>query len=116
MHHMGSAPSSECPFCQHEKEDWQHMWWQCEAFADVREKWWPEGVPPYELLPQGLRNAGLAPSLTLSRGGALWGRLESGHCHESFRLDDMSQHVSMQLSQVCPEWSSEGQPELRARR
>ena len=73
LHHVGREDSAVCCHCNGERESWQHMWWECEAFQETRSQAWDGVVPQGQSLPPLLRNAGVAPALVYLEGGTLWG-------------------------------------------
>eukprot|EP00969_Alexandrium_andersonii_P218631 9656951-Alexandrium_andersonii.AAC.1 len=56
MRHLNPLLPDVCPWCQEEgsTETAFHLFCQCPKFADIRAKWWPEGLPCFEQLPPAL--------------------------------------------------------------
>ena len=75
MKHVDSATTGRCRWCEAlEEETWEHRWWRCPAFDEVRKKWFPEFRQGDEaMLPGVLRNAGICPEPVVAQGAAYWG-------------------------------------------
>ena len=67
--HGGAVPDPSCPWCGAAKESWEHLWWVCPAFEDIRVARWGHARPNHELLPPLLRHAGVAPGVHFVQGG-----------------------------------------------
>ena len=58
LYAQGQVETACCPRCGHPDEDTWHMFWECPAFQDARDVWYPE--VPYRL-PRVLLTHGILP-------------------------------------------------------
>ena len=68
----GLLEDDVCPWCGHEVEDLEHLWWKWSSFNDIRERVTRSQRIDHTLLPRCLALHGLVPEMAADVAKAFW--------------------------------------------